>query len=273
MSNYIKLKDLDSSPLQECLSPEYTSIKAYSYSSLRYSLFLLASTLSIGILPSICFFYPALFCFIAKKDASNFREADCVLIKSFNNKKHIIATKNLVLDDNMAQLFGQGFFDSTGAPTHTIKFFEFRNQRYIYKHSQNSFQRLNLRVSNTISNLIDMKNGLTTIESSFLILFYGLNSIEIDSISIFNMILFKVSHPLYIFQFLSCILWILQEYYTYSIIIISLSLLSITHEIHSSKTHARNMEKQTKILQKSTVIRDKIRVVIDSTELVVGDSM
>ncbi|KAJ3091418.1 hypothetical protein HK102_000644, partial [Quaeritorhiza haematococci] len=188
----------------------------------------------------------------------------------------------------------------------TLIYFEYKKQRYIYKRSLSSFQRQNIQLSNktfrdlhrllsastpasststippkSVSSFPALDNsarvgvtGLSTAEAEHLLVKNGYNEIEIDSMPVAKMLFDKIVHPFYVFQIFSIIIWLAEMYYTYALIIASMSTASIIWEIYTAKKNESSLRELVAIHQKhrrAAVVRDGTLRWVECRELVVGD--
>jgi cation-transporting P-type ATPase 13A2 len=87
------------------------------------------------------------------------------------------------------------------------------------------------------------------------------------------MLIKKVLHPFYIFQVFSVIIWIGEEYYTYALVILLMSMVSVAWEIYTAVRNQKQLENMTRVEVILPVLRDNILVHLDSRQLVIGDSI
>lgn len=170
------------------LPPEYTSIIGFKRSSFREIVFYALCMITGGILGLISKWYLPLRCHISRIPCSSFRDADYVLVKAPGGNMSEIEIKRIELPDNYMSLLNRG------AKTRSARYFDFRKQRYLYKESQSSFQRLDTKLSKQFAQLHDMRHGVSSAEASFLIQFHGANSITIEVEPIYKMLMEKVFH-------------------------------------------------------------------------------
>ncbi|KAI8928106.1 hypothetical protein BC831DRAFT_434466 [Entophlyctis helioformis] len=245
------------------LPPEYVSIAGYVASTSRLALFVLLSVLSLGTLPLFAKWKPWVWCAIARQRASAFRSAEYVLIGGPDG-----ATTELPIVEANA-FVGH----SAARRLEVVRFFEFRKQRYVYQEAFSSFQRQNPRLLDPFAEIHNMRYGKSSEETSILLLNNGHNSIDIGSTPIVRLVLDKVLHPFYIFQFVSVVIWIVGAYTTYAILILVMSLVSIGWEVYTSKVNEIHLRSLTRSEAICPVLRDGVLKHIDASELVVGDAV
>lgn len=72
---------------------------------------------------------------------------------------------------------------------------------------------------------------------------FGANEIKIPMPSIASLLLKEIFHPFYIFQIFSIILWLLEDYWGYAIVIFVAALLSTSSTVYSIRTNAARLRK------------------------------
>lgn len=127
------------------LAPEYVSIQGFSPSNVGQALFILVSLLSGGMLPLFTRIYPNVYCLIARTPCPNFRTAKYVLVKNGAGEYQELKISELSISKEVARTFGGKEY------TKNLRYFDFRRQRYFFKESQSSFQRLDVRLKKEVS--------------------------------------------------------------------------------------------------------------------------
>lgn len=81
-----------------------------------------------------------------------------------------------------------------------------------------------------------LREGLEGDEKAYRAVVFGTNSIEIEQISIPQLLVQEAVHPFYVFQIASLILWSLDSYYYYATCIFIISVFSIATTIVETRT-------------------------------------
>ena len=118
-------------------------------------------------------------------------------------------------------------------------FFKYRSQVFVYDPPQGRFID-----SLTIKPLLpDVQEGLSkwTVESRQLT--YGKNQIAVPHRSIFELLWLEVLDPLFFFQILAIIVWILDEYYYYTVVLFITSLISAGTALKETKRQDEQIRK------------------------------
>ncbi|TPX67104.1 hypothetical protein SpCBS45565_g04019 [Spizellomyces sp. 'palustris'] len=252
------------------LPPEYLSIFALSKSSAGLFLYVALSILSCGILALVGRWYPEVRVRLMRKRARSFREAEFVIVKGRNGRWTEIEVRR---DVGLQMFPSNGTDDKSIVEERAMIWFEYRKQRYIYQEAFSSFQRHNPRLRKSCIEIHQLRGGLSEEEASVCLNQNGPNHIDIDDLPIINMLLDKVIHPFYLFQVLSVIVWMLEAYYTYALLILIMSCSSIAWEMYSAKQNEKNLRNLVKVEHICRVIRDGRTVELPAAQLVVGDAV
>ncbi|KAL3664992.1 hypothetical protein V7S43_010167 [Phytophthora oleae] len=165
-------------------------------------------------------------------------------------------------------------------PVDSPPWFEFRKCRYVVDEREPlGFSRL--------ENALDEKLGSTqrrclegsgwsTSQVAGLSGIHGANELALKAQTWPAVLLRKVSHPFYVFQVLSGLVWLSEGYEYYAVIILVLSALSIVWEVHElvtndKKLHSRLAHAEHSIANGIKVIRDAREKRVSPADLVVGD--
>ena len=113
---------------------------------------------------------------------------------------------------------------------------EYRYNKYLYSHAADAFIPIPPLPSNFARRLADMSDATSApVHGPHLndwgrmdrASMYGSNEIVIAVKSILELVAEEMVHPFYVFQYASVAIWCLQEYYSYSTIIVLITLCSI----------------------------------------------
>ncbi|XP_047121259.1 polyamine-transporting ATPase 13A3-like [Schistocerca piceifrons] len=103
---------------------------------------------------------------------------------------------------------------------------------------------------------------------------YGLNDIDVPMQSILTLFLLEVVNPLYIFQVFSLIVWFLEGYYYYTMVIILMSAFGVTSSISQTRKNQRSLHDTVHKTDVVTVDRGASgggTLEVETTQLVPGD--
>ncbi|KXS21137.1 HAD-like protein [Gonapodya prolifera JEL478] len=158
-------------------------------------------------------------------------------------------------------------------------FYIHRNFRHVYDPRHGVFRQRTLSLSSTqVSSL-----GLSGVVAMNRLALYGDNNINIPIAPLGSLLWGKLTHPFYIFQLLSVVIWLLESYTTYALLILGTSALSIGYECWQTRTNEQRLRSLADVRETSTgddpsksfdavpVIRDGVLRTLPSTNLVVGD--
>lgn len=116
-----------------------------------------------------------------------------------------------------------------------LYFFEYKGSRYLYNKHQNCFGNYEYNSNSFIKDMsqTDILNeianeGLNSKEKEVIHCVYGENKREISYKSLINLILDEIKNPFYLFQLFSIVVWIVDGYRIYALIITFMSLISIS---------------------------------------------
>ncbi|KAJ3351145.1 hypothetical protein HDU83_009224 [Entophlyctis luteolus] len=287
---------------------EYTAIIALKSSPFKLSCYFLLSLISLGLLPLLGWRFSWLRSYLSRKRCSHFRDADYVHVLATDGLWHEIQVGILagVPNDPLLDPFDQngraegqvshhyhrtevahGGYDrlreepisstSEGDKTKYFKYFEYRKQRYVFLEGSNSFVRINSKLHAMFDSIHALRYGLTEQQAEALLARNGENAITVESVSVAKMVLDKLTHPFYVFQFASVLIWTYEEYWLYASIIAVMSVFSIIWEIRLAKTNEASLRELVKddgevtVLRKTCEANSSVPVLIHSRHLVVGD--
>lgn len=117
-------------------------------------------------------------------------------------------------------------------------------QLHAYSHSQHRFIPLTTLESLQFRSIHDRQpSPLNESQTASLANIFGNNEIEIPMPTIPSLLLREILHPFYIFQIFSIILWLLEDYWGYSIVIFVAALLSTSSTVYSIRKNAQRLRK------------------------------
>lgn len=146
----------------------------------------------------------------------------------------------------------------------TLIYFDFKKIRFVYEPAASTFKPVDFALDQTIdasffsltpsSTKSPFSSSLRTVLEKMTCLYDGPsnrtssshkpilqpNRIDIRPTPIWTLIWHRLSHPFYLFQIFSVIVWFYQDYTTYAIVILVMSTISLSWEVFNS---VRNVSK------------------------------
>ncbi|KAK4886443.1 hypothetical protein RN001_002714 [Aquatica leii] len=239
------------------------TICGYHYNKNKAIVYNILCILFLGIPYVIFNWYP--YFQTIKYDKSSLKNADIVLLKDDQGKFQLIP-----IERRLAFIPHLGHID--------IRYFYYQHTQYVY-HQVYNFIPLDVFVPpNSLQDILEYSNGLTSTEYKNLLDLYGSNNISIEVKSYWSLFIEEVFNPFYIFQIFSVILWCLDEYVIYAGCVCFLMLLSIATSLYQTRkqsialhdlVESSNTE-EVQVLRPNS-IWGHTQVTVDSKELVPGD--
>ncbi|KAF1328153.1 P-type atpase, partial [Globisporangium splendens] len=248
----------NSNALSNCVTttPEYAAVYFYKANRTQRSLYLLGCVATCGALPVVAMWLPQWFTRLTKQQVASIDDADFVLVRAG-------ATELGAAWDECALLQS-----SSG----NVKWFEYRKRRHFYDPKKQVFTLLKCELQEKYSDIDKRaKIGFTGGEAEELGALYGLNEINIAPMPWRYVLLRKVLHPFYLFQVASALIWLSEQYTTYSLIILAMSALSIAWEVVSQVSNDTKLHDLVKVDASVKVLRDQHVSSVAVSKLVVGD--
>ncbi|EQC27086.1 hypothetical protein, variant [Saprolegnia diclina VS20] len=230
---------------------EYVAIVPYGASTMRLALYVLLCVASGGVLCIVVSWWPQLFTVVARAHGVSMGDADYVLVTGANGE---VEEATVYHEDPR------------------FRWFEFKKQRYLYSSAKHKFERVaSILHERCGAALHRLETGLTTALVDERTRLFGANTIEIPSAPLHRVLFEKLVHPFYLFQIISVALWLQEEYYTYSMAILGMSLSSILYEVYTQVQNAKQMQALVRCDATVLVVRDSSLQELPAADLVVGD--
>jgi cation-transporting ATPase 13A2 len=217
------------------LPTEYRTIQFYADDMRTQLRYYILSIVSLGILPLVSYWYPRLLAFARYVPVSELHvSAQFVLLEHYDC--HAWTLTRLQRDDDS----NSGSF---------FVWFEYRKQRYVFDSVSKEFQRLSasLHSKSLASFRPHLSSGIDTRHAGTLQRIFGLNAIDLGVMPLRHVILNKILHPFYLFQIISVCLWLIEEYVTYSMLILVMSIVSIAYEVSAQVTNMTKLQTLVKM--------------------------
>lgn len=152
-------------------------------------------------------------------------------------------------------------------------FFINKKNKYVWDESVQLFRKLrNIDESLNQSDFFKMQ-GLTGSEVKERFLEYGENIIKISVPPVLHLVIHEGLNPFFLFQAYTVILWTLQFYWKFAVIIAITSVISVTVSVWETRRQNRNLRDKMKSESKVKVLRNSREIELSSKELVPGDQI
>ncbi|KAE9038479.1 putative cation-transporting ATPase 13A4 [Phytophthora rubi] len=238
----------------------------FAFSYLHLALYAVLGVASGGTLFILSVWYPHVFTFLARTQLplSRAEDADYVLVLVYGKGLH-------------AQWLECPVHRSTEKTTNDSAktpwiWFEFKKHRYVYSLELGEFRRYLATIREDLGAMnARINTGLSTLEVGSRIERFGANKVLIEKPRIPVLLFRKVVAPFYIFQVISAIIWFIEQYTVYAIIILCLSALSITNEIYVEVSNSNRLRSLVRSDHRIPVVRAGATAELHESELVPGD--
>uniref|UniRef100_A0A0A9WMI9 Cation-transporting ATPase n=3 Tax=Lygus hesperus TaxID=30085 RepID=A0A0A9WMI9_LYGHE len=166
-----------------------------------------------------------------------------------------------------------GFITLCSVTEQPVKHFEYQHEKFVWSEASKSFVLL-LGKTGTLAELAKTSCGLSPEQRELCLQIYGRNSMSIEVKSYGKLLVDEVLNPFYLFEVLSVILWVFDEYYHYAICVVILSGYAIISALYQSRKQSSMLKDMVKAVEMDyvTVCDDRGRsLLIPSTDVVPGD--
>ncbi|XP_065653337.1 polyamine-transporting ATPase 13A3-like isoform X2 [Hydra vulgaris] len=251
----------------------------YCRSLLFTIIFYLLGTCTAGIIFLIGYWYPIRRLKLTH-NRCNIKEATSVKIKKKEGKDVFVSKINeIFLGDMLYDEKDFTEFEKTIVSKSSVRYFEFMFLRYIISEEDNEIIPLvNADKKWSFLDIRRCKHGTNINSVATKLVLYSDNFIKIPVKSFWMVFLQLSLDPFYVFQVISIVIWCLEDYTVYAIIIVITTLLSLTLNSYQTKqamVKLRDMippPSDVQVLQRASLSTSFIKVIFKSTkELVPGD--
>ena len=245
------------------------------YSSLKKFIYILLNIFTLGIINIIIYYYPYLKLYLLFVEVE-IQDSAYVGIYCEDGKFYVEKIiKNLL--PNIQKIPLKKYVLSNIPNKNIIYTFIFKNFKYIYNEDKNCFCNISFNLNGTEDEIIkNFWHGLSSNEMEYQKLIYGKNEIDIKINSYFKIFINEFKNPFYIFIILSIIIWIINDYIIYSIIIFMFFVFLIKDNIIEKRKNIQKLKNLTNnsyiVIAYQRDINDNIiKIVKESDDLVPGD--
>ena len=138
-----------------------------------------------------------------------------------------------------------------------VKLFQFKLFKYIFDSKLKEFQSIKFEFKSSNKNIVDnFSNGLSSKEVEYQRLIFGACDLNFKIETIFELILKEVSDPFYLFQVFSIILWSIEDYYKYAVVIIITTILSLGISVYETRVNLVQIQTMAKYTCKVSIFRE-----------------
>ncbi|CAO3563385.1 unnamed protein product [Mortierella alpina] len=178
--------------------------------------------------------------------------------------RSVFTSEQLDDDEGYAQIGASGMLDD-------MRYFDYQYIRFIYNPVNHTFLPNSHWSDPEWTSTARCEQGLDRETHQERTKVFGSNSIDVEEKTIGQLLVHEVLHPFYVFQAVSMILWVAEDYYYYGVCILGISLVSIVTELIDTKKNVRRMRSMSKFTCNTSVLRSGRWRQLGSEELVPGD--
>ncbi|TRZ02445.1 hypothetical protein DNTS_030275 [Danionella cerebrum] len=154
-----------------------------------------------------------------------------------------------------------------------LRYYVFEGIRYLWIARKGAYCKASILSEGwTCADLHAQLQGLSRADQSTRQQVFGANIIDVPVKSYLQLLFEEVLNPFYVFQVLSIILWMSDNYYYYAACIIAISLLSICVSLYEIRKQSKTLHRMAQLIVNVTVRRSTGEdECVSSEELVPGD--
>ena len=149
--------------------------------------------------------------------------------------------------------------------------FTYRYMRFVLHPPSGRFRMIKDWRDPAWSNIVNLGAGTTADTHRDRLAIFGPNQIDIMAKSSWALLVDEVLHPFYMFQIVSIILWMLDDYYYYAFCIAAISIGSIMSTLIETHRTVTRMREMNRFVCTVKVLRNGAWIELDSSDLVPGD--
>ncbi|XP_068454517.1 polyamine-transporting ATPase 13A2 isoform X2 [Clinocottus analis] len=256
-------------------------VQGYKWVRWRVWLCHLTAALSLGLLLLLFHWRPRL-AVLARCCSCSLAFADILLIRDSFDQHHVVEVLTEQMEDNSLELMVE-LEDNECRDTvqlhkeekTLLRYYLFEGLRYIWLPRKGAFCRVSVLNENwTCKDLHDFQKGLSPLEQSVRRCMYGPNLIDVPVKPYMKLLFEEVLNPFYVFQVLSIILWLSDEYYYYAVCIFIISVFSIGLSLYEIRKQSITLHNMAHFVINVTVRTNSgAEEYVSSEELVPGDCL
>jgi len=163
---------------------------------------------------------------------------------------------------------GDGEFEDMEMNMHFVN----KKIKYVWDANLQTYRKMtNIDETMRESDFHKRSKGLNEMKVADRLQEFGPNFIKISVPPILYLVFHEALNPFYLFQAYTVILWSLQMYWKFAVIIAITSVMSVTMSVYETRRQSRNLRDKMKSESDVLVIRNDSALTISSKELVPGD--
>ncbi|PJF16731.1 Cation-transporting ATPase [Paramicrosporidium saccamoebae] len=147
----------------------------------------------------------------------------------------------------------------------------YRRNLFILDVDSGLFVPVDSLLSNCLPEVEDNMSGLTDTRHKEIKLLVGSNVIDLEEKSAMQIFFNEMLNPFYVFQVASFFIWIFENYYVYSVVIIIMATTSAMLTVFETKQNFDKMRKMARFTCSVKAYRNRTTVSVSSEDLVPGD--
>eukprot|EP00771_Trimastix_marina_P002919 gnl/Trimastix_PCT/4093.p1 GENE.gnl/Trimastix_PCT/4093~~gnl/Trimastix_PCT/4093.p1 ORF type:complete len:1496 (-),score=347.32 gnl/Trimastix_PCT/4093:114-4601(-) len=261
----------------------FANVVGYEFSRLKLALFIFVSSITLGISLLFCHWFPAFYLNLRYRRCP-LERATKVLVKDQYERQHVctVVSLNAATDPIGASpcpAEASATPSVSGSPLDGIsaghdKMLVYKHQRFLLDAHARDFTPVRFNWQRTYAEIREhMSGGLDSAEHARRQSLFGLNSVEVPVKPAWRILLEEAIHPFFVFQILSTLFWMLDNYYIYASSIFFISVISVVTSFFETRRNLVNIHKMSVFKCTLGVFRDHAATPtpVDSTDLLPGD--
>ncbi|KAK2947555.1 ion-transporting P-type ATPase [Blattamonas nauphoetae] len=230
------------------------SIQPYEFSPFRVFLFIIASIVTIGLFPLLCYWLKKLFVFSTSRRTTNDRASRMVIVDEYN-RSYICPIRT-----------------STDG-TNNFKFFSYKLLRFVFDEEINDYIPVEYKTDIPFIALQhEMLHGHKEHAANRQRALFGINSIEVPMKPWYRVLLEECLHPFFMFQVFSVTIWSINSYLPYAMTVLGMSIISVIMNMVVTMRNLKNIHEMSKQNTVTTIQRNGVAPTeMSSDQLVPGD--
>ncbi|XP_015243077.1 PREDICTED: probable cation-transporting ATPase 13A2 [Cyprinodon variegatus] len=242
----------------------------------------LGALLSFGLLLIVFHWWPRLGV-LARCCSCSLALADFVLIKDSHGQKHVVEVLTEEMEEGSLDEFLLQWEEDEWRETVHLQqeertmlcYFLFEGLRYIWLDRREDFCPASVLTEEwTCRALFDFQRGLSHQEQSSRRRLFGDNIIDVPLKSYMRLLIEEILNPFYVFQVLSLVLWMNDDYYYYAGCIFFISVFSIIFSLYEARKQRKTIRDMANSVTEVKIRRESgEEESVSSEKLVPGDCL